>query len=154
MRDTARYRTVNSPFGPLRLTEIAGQVAALDWSGQGDADSPVLRQAEAELAGYFAGDVQCFTVPIRLAGTAFHRAFLQALIDIPFGETLTYGDLAKRLGVSSQAIGQACGANPIPILIPCHRVLSANDLGGYSGAGGIETKVALLKHEGAAGLLL
>ncbi len=73
---------------------------------------------------------------------------------IPFGETRTYGEIAAALGASAQAVGTACGANPIATLIPCHRVLGAASLGGYSGAGGIETKVALLRLEGAAGLLI
>ncbi len=73
---------------------------------------------------------------------------------IPFGETRTYGDLARALGVPAQAIGQACGANPVPVIVPCHRVLGAAGLGGYSAPGGVETKVALLRHEGAASLLL
>ncbi|MCB1350992.1 MAG: MGMT family protein, partial [Maritimibacter sp.] len=68
--------------------------------------------------------------------------------------TRTYGEIAADLGASAQAVGNACGANPIPILIPCHRVLGATGLGGYSGAGGIETKVALLRLEGAGGLLI
>ena len=67
---------------------------------------------------------------------------------------MTYGDLAKDLATPAQAIGQACGANTIPIIIPCHRVLGANNLGGFSGGTGIEDKVALLRHEGAAGLLI
>jgi methylated-DNA-[protein]-cysteine S-methyltransferase len=73
---------------------------------------------------------------------------------IPFGETRTYGDLAKDLGVPAQAIGQACGANPVPVIVPCHRILGASGLGGFSAPGGVETKVALLKHEGAASLLI
>ena len=94
-----------------------------------------------------------FDLPLDL-GTGFQRAFLAALIASPCGETRTYGDLARALGVSAQAIGQACGANRIPILIPCHRILGATGLGGYSGMGGVETKVALLRLEGAAGLLI
>lgn len=74
--------------------------------------------------------------------------------DIPLGETRTYGDLARDLSVPAQAIGQACGANPIPVIIPCHRILGSSGLGGFSGAGGVETKVWLLRHEGAAGLLI
>ncbi|MCB2130957.1 MAG: MGMT family protein, partial [Rhodobacteraceae bacterium] len=66
----------------------------------------------------------------------------------------TYGDLAKELGAPAQAIGQACGANPVPIIVPCHRILGAGGLGGFSAPGGIETKVALLRHEGAASLLI
>ena len=105
-------------------------------------------------AAYFAGRLRRFATPVAPRGSAFQQKFYQALCAIPYGETRTYGDLATELGVSAQAIGQACGANPIAIIIPCHRVLAANGLGGYSGAGGIEAKVALLKLEGAAGLLI
>jgi O-6-methylguanine DNA methyltransferase len=73
---------------------------------------------------------------------------------IPFGHTRSYGDLAREIGAPAQAIGQACGANPIPILIPCHRVLAANGLGGFSAKGGVESKVFLLRLEGAASLLI
>ena len=73
---------------------------------------------------------------------------------VPFGHTRTYGEIARDLGVPAQAVGGACGGNPIPILVPCHRVMGAKGLTGFSGAGGVETKVALLRHEGAAGLLI
>lgn len=73
---------------------------------------------------------------------------------IPYGETVTYGDIAKELGLPPQAVGQACGANSIPIVIPCHRVVGADGLGGFSARGGVETKVALLRHEGAYALLI
>ncbi len=76
------------------------------------------------------------------------------MLAIPWSETREYGDIARALGVPAQAVGGACGGNSIPVIIPCHRVLGAAGLGGYSGAGGIETKVWLLRHEGAAGLLL
>jgi len=154
MEPETRSLSLDSPVGPLCVTEMGGEVVSLSWTNAGHGDSPVLRQAKAELEAYFRGDLKAFTVPLRVVGTSFQRSFLKALIDIPFGETREYGDLARQLGVSPQAIGQACGANPIPILIPCHRVLSATGLGGFSGAGGVETKVALLKHEGAAGLLI
>ncbi|MGB4829380.1 MAG: MGMT family protein, partial [Paracoccaceae bacterium] len=78
----------------------------------------------------------------------------RAMAAIPYGETRTYGQIAHAVGAPAQAVGQACGANPIPILIPCHRVLGGNTLGGFSAPGGVETKVALLRHEGAAGLLI
>ena len=87
-------------------------------------------------------------------GSPLQRAVCDQMRAIPFGETRTYGDLAKALGAPPQAIGQACGGNPLPILIPCHRVLSARGLGGFSAPGGVETKVALLRHEGAGGLLI
>ena len=127
-------------------------------AGWGDApsatDDPILRLALSEIAAYFDGTLTQFSVPLRPEVSAFQGRFLQALQTIPFGETRTYGQLAKQLNTPAQAIGQACGANPIPLLIPCHRVLGATGLGGYSGTGGVETKVALLRHEGAGGLLL
>ena len=73
---------------------------------------------------------------------------------IHYGETITYGELATRLGSSAQAAGVACGGNPFPLIIPCHRVLAANGIGGYSGEGGIETKITLLKLEGGFPWLL
>ena len=145
---------IDSPLGPLTLVEDAGEIAALRWGGTpGPAPTPPLEEAAGQLAGYFAGTCTAFDLPLRL-GEGFPGAFRRALTEIPFGETRTYGDLAKALGVTPQAIGQACGANPLPILVPCHRVLGTGHLGGYSAPGGIETKVTLLRHEGAAGLLL
>ena len=144
----------NSPLGPLGADAEDGRITRLRW-GPGDLRAGSLAdRLRDELAAYFAGRLTRFSVPLNIAGTAFQQAFLTALTDIPFGQTRTYGELALQLGVSAQAIGQACGANPIPILIPCHRVLGARDLGGFSGPRGIEDKVALLRHEGAAGLLI
>ncbi len=146
---------LDSPVGRLALTETDGAITALDWR---DVDAPpdtaLMKEAAGQLAAYFAGDLSAFTLPLAPRGSPFQQMFYHALCAIPFGDTRTYGDLATDLGVSAQAIGQACGANPIPILIPCHRVLSASGLGGFSGAGGVETKVALLRLEGAGSLLL
>ncbi|MCK0095460.1 methylated-DNA--[protein]-cysteine S-methyltransferase [Yoonia sp. F2084L] len=145
----------NSPVGALGADAADGAVTALHWGRDGTlTDGPLYQKMADELAAYFAGDLQQFETPVAPRGNAFQQRFYAALCAIPYGETRTYGDLAKELDVSAQAIGQACGANPIAILIPCHRVLAANGLGGYSGAGGIEAKVALLKLEGAAGLLI
>lgn len=145
----------DTPLGTLTLSASKGAITAVEWRKSGVTDAaPVFAQAFDELTAYFMRERQDFTVPLAPGGTAFQQSFYAALLAIPFGETRSYGDLAKDLGVSAQAIGQACGANPIPIFIPCHRVLAANGLGGYSGAGGIETKVALLKLEGAASLLI
>jgi methylated-DNA-[protein]-cysteine S-methyltransferase len=91
---------------------------------------------------------------LRVKGTDFQRDVCDAMSAIPFGYTRTYGEIAKDLGVPAQAVGQACGGNPIAVIIPCHRVMGAKGLTGFSGAGGVETKVALLRHEGAAGLLI
>ena len=90
-------------------------------------------------------------MPLQVDGADFQRAVCAAMSAIPFGETRSYGDIARDLGGAAQPVGNACGANPIPVIIPCHRVLAANGLGGFSGAGGVETKVALVRHEGAAG---
>ena len=146
---------LNTPTGPFWIEAEDGAIVRAGW---GDApaltDNPVLQQALAEISAYFARHLTAFTVPLRPKVSGFQATVLQALIGIRFGETRTYGQLAKQLNTPAQAIGQACGANPVPLLIPCHRVLGATSLGGYSGAGGVETKVALLRHEGAGGLLL
>ena len=76
------------------------------------------------------------------------------MLAIPLGQTRTYGDIAKDLETYGQPVGQACGANTIPIIVPCHRVLSATGIGGFSGEGGVETKIRLLKHEGGYPYLL
>lgn len=134
---------------------MGGSITTLDWIDAGPrAQDGVLGQTSDELEAYFSGALKDFSVPLAPEGSDFQLKFWRALCAIPFGETRTYGDLATDLGVPAQAIGQACGSNPIPILIPCHRVLAANSLGGFSGAGGVEAKVALLKLEGAASLLI
>lgn len=146
---------MDSPVGPLTVVVENDSVVALDWvRPQRDDDHPVLQAALAQLTEYFAGERQDFDLPLAPKTTAFQQTFGQALCTIPYGETRTYGDLAKQMNRPAQAIGQACGANPIAILIPCHRVLAANGLGGYSGAGGVETKVKLLQLEGAGSFLL
>ena len=146
---------IDSPVGPLGFDVADNAVTKLDWGHPGNlSEGPLADQLRTQLGEYFAGTRTAFSVPVDHRGSVFQTGFYAALCAIPYGETRTYGDLAKELGVSAQAIGQACGGNPIAILIPCHRVLGADNLGGYSGVGGIETKVALLKLEGAAGLLL
>ncbi|MBO6882297.1 MAG: methylated-DNA--[protein]-cysteine S-methyltransferase [Marivita sp.] len=147
-------QALESPLGPLTLIADAVGITALEGRDGRRDGTPVLVQAAAQLSEYFSGERQDFTVPIHLTGSEFQRSVCAAMSAIPVGETRTYGDLAGQLGVPAQAIGQACGGNPIPILVPCHRVLGATGLGGYSGDGGVETKIWLLKHEGAAGLLI
>ncbi|MEM6277044.1 MAG: methylated-DNA--[protein]-cysteine S-methyltransferase [Pseudomonadota bacterium] len=157
MQRDAQIVGLDSPLGPIRLTSSGGEIVAVDWrSGPSlsSAHGGVLHEAARQLDAYFAGELQEFSLPLGLGPGAFQARFQAALIAIPYGQTRSYGDLAAQLGVSAQAAGQACGANRLPILVPCHRVLAANALGGYSGAGGVETKVALLKLEGAAGLLI
>ena len=142
-----------SPFGALRLAANDRAVTRLTWAGEAGTAAPghaVLAQAVAQLEEYFAGTRRDFDLPLEPAGTAFQKTVCRAISAIPYGETRTYGDLARDLGVEAQPIGQGCGGNPIAILIPCHRVMAADGkLGGFSGGGGTETKLALLRHEGA-----
>jgi methylated-DNA-[protein]-cysteine S-methyltransferase len=150
-----KYRTVHTQFGDLTLTEEDGAITALNWTRITHQDkSEVLDEAAAQLAAYDAGTREDFDLPLRVNGSAFQQDVCAAMSAIPFGYTLTYGDIAKQLGVPAQAVGQACGGNPIPVIIPCHRVMGAKGLTGFSGRGGVETKVALLRHEKAAGLLI
>lgn len=149
-------RSLDTQFGTLCLTEDNGAITRVGWTTPPSQDaSPLLDQAIAELAAYVAGELTEFTTPVRVDASPFQQDVCAAMQAIPFGDTCTYGDIAKTLGVTAQAVGQACGANPIPVIIPCHRVMGANGkLVGFSGAGGVETKVALLRHERAGGFLI
>jgi methylated-DNA-[protein]-cysteine S-methyltransferase len=145
--------TLITPLGPVTLRQSGDRIVALDWTAAEPEETPLLAEAAAQLAAYFEGRLTTFNLPLDF-GAGLHEKVRRAMHAIPFGETLTYGDIARRIEVPAQAVGQACGANPIPILIPCHRVLGAKTLGGFSAKGGVETKVWLLRHEHAAGLLI
>lgn len=147
-------KTVDSPVGLLRIIEKDDAIVAMDWGQGRDDDTPLLHLAADQLAQYFEGEREVFDLPLRVEGSEFQQAVCDAMLAIPFGYTRTYGEIAKDLGVPAQAVGGACGGNPIPIIIPCHRVMGAKGLTGFSGAGGVETKVALLRLEGAGGFLL
>ena len=150
-----KHRAVTTQFGSLILTEEGDALIALRWGTSAvQESSPLLEEATAQIAAYDAGTLRAFDLPWRVAGSDLQQAVCAQIAAIPFGETVTYGDIAKRLGVGAQAVGQACGRNPVPLVIPCHRVMGARGLTGFSGGDGIETKVALLRHEGAAGLLI
>ncbi|MDA8584794.1 methylated-DNA--[protein]-cysteine S-methyltransferase [Rhodobacteraceae bacterium] len=146
--------TTQSPLGPLTLTEKDGAITHLDWGGDATDETELLRNATEQLNQYFEGKRTEFTLPLAPKATPSQQRFLDALSVIPFGDTKTYGEMAKTLGISAQAAGQSCGNNPIAILIPCHRVTGTGNLGGFSAPDGIEKKVALLKLEGAASLLI
>ncbi len=151
----ALQRSIQTQFGVLTVTEETGAIKRLSWGAVADQHrSDLLDAATRQLASFDTGALTEFTLPLRVGGSDFLRAVCDAISAIPFGETRTYGDIAKDLNAPAQAVGQACGQNPIPVIIPCHRVMGAKGLTGYSGAGGIETKIALLRHEGAAGLLI
>lgn len=144
-----------TPVGPLTVTSNGRAITRVAWDGTDTNDTrPELTEALRQLDAYFAGTLKAFDLPLAVKAADFQVSVCEVMQAIPFGETLTYGDIAKRLGVPAQAVGQACGGNPIPVIIPCHRVLGATTLGGYSGDGGVDTKVWLLRHEGAAGLLI
>jgi methylated-DNA-[protein]-cysteine S-methyltransferase len=145
--------SVAGPFGPMTLIEEQGKIAALDWRADPGAGSALLREAARQLLAYFEKRLTVFDLPVAL-GTGLQGKVNAAMAAIPFGETRSYGDLSREIGAPAQAIGQACGANRLPILIPCHRILGHKGLGGFSAPGGVETKVWLLRHEGAAGLLI
>ena len=142
--------SLHSPVGDITISEADGRIVALDWGwGRDQSATPLLEAAREQLNAYFDGRLDKFDLPVDPSGSRFQRDVWQQMCEIPSGATKTYGDIANALNNTARAVGQACGANPIPIIIPCHRVLAASGLGGYSGSGGIETKVAFLQLEGA-----
>jgi methylated-DNA-[protein]-cysteine S-methyltransferase len=144
-----------TPLGRIGLVEKGGAITRLLWDAENTGiRSDVLKEGLRQLEAFFNGDLHTFNLPLAPVGTEFQQAVWDRLLAIPFGATRTYGDLALSLASPARTVASACGANPIPIIIPCHRVVAAGGLGGYSGHGGIETKVWLLKHEGAASLLI
>ncbi len=142
--------SIPSPVGQLTIDETEGAIVAIRWAGAPSGNgSPLLAEAARQLAAYFDGKLQHFDLPLAPAGSPFEARVWEAMRAIPYGETRSYGDLATAVGSAPRAIGRACGKNPIPIVIPCHRVLAKGGLGGYSGAGGLATKERLLAIEGA-----
>ena len=143
---------VQSPLGPLTLSAAEAALTGVAFGDRldgADAPSPVLEQAARELEEYFAGERRAFTVPLAPEGTVFQKQVWDELRKIPYGETVSYKDIAVRLGKpgAAVAVGQANSKNPIPIIIPCHRVIGANGkMVGYTG--GVHIKKALLAVEG------
>jgi methylated-DNA-[protein]-cysteine S-methyltransferase len=154
------YKTMESPVGPLKLVGSDSGLAAIVWANDRprrvrleeaaeDRHHPVLVETERQLNEYFAGKRTTFTLPLDFRGTPFQKKVWQVMCDIPFGETRTYGELATQIGEPKavRAVGAANGKNPIAIIGPCHRVISASSkLTGY--AGGLEAKALLLRLEG------
>ncbi|MCU1443369.1 MAG: methylated-DNA--[protein]-cysteine S-methyltransferase [Cryobacterium sp.] len=163
MTSTALFLTrVPSPIGRLELTADADNILSLSIERGGhlpleqlpENSSPLLEEAARQLDQYFAGDRQAFDLPVRFTGgSAFQRSVWNRLASLCFGEFISYGALGVEVGKpgSARAIGGAVGANPIPIIVGCHRVLASNGrITGYSGGEGAPTKVWLLAHEGIA----
>jgi methylated-DNA-[protein]-cysteine S-methyltransferase len=140
---------MHSPIGDLTISAEDGALVALDWGWARDQSSDaLLDRAKAQLEAYFDGKAETFDLPLSPAGTAFQQRVWTLMQTISYGKTMSYGEMADTLSSAARAVGMACGANPIPVIIPCHRVLAASGMGGYSGEGGVETKVALLRLEG------
>ncbi len=148
MTEPAFRAAITGPFGPVTLAERGGRVERLDWGWVDDAPTPLLAEALRQVQAYFDRRLTRFDLPFDW-GEGLNAAVRRAMADIPMGETRTYGQIARMVGAPAQAVGQACGSNPLPILIPCHRVTGTNWFGGFSAPGGVETKAALLRHEGA-----
>ena len=148
---------IDSPIGALHLVASDSGLRRISWphevhtehDGLGPDDAhPVLADAAQQLAEYFAGDRREFDLPLDLDGTDFQRQAWLALADVPYGETVSYGEQAERIGRpgASRAVGAANAKNPVPIVLPCHRVVGADgSLTGF--AGGLELKRKLLAHE-------
>lgn len=152
---------VNSPIGRLEITARGDAVVGLTIECAGrlphestpEKKSKVLSLAAKQLAEYFAGKRRDFDVPVALDGTTFQRSVWGVLDNIPFGQVRSYGDVGMSTGraTAGRAVGGAVGANPVPIIVPCHRVLASDGrITGYSGGNGISTKAWLLDHEGIA----
>ena len=150
---------IPTPFGPAELYCTDNHVSQLrlflapnESQHPEELDQPLGTQVEQALSAYFESGQRLPKFPLMPAGSEYCQTVWQRLVEIPFGQTLTYGELAKQLSSGPRAIAQACRRNPIPLLIPCHRVVAATGIGGYSGAvtgPRVEFKRWLLKHEAA-----
>jgi methylated-DNA-[protein]-cysteine S-methyltransferase len=158
---SAASRVIESPVGPLLLVARDGALAELwmtpfalpqDDEPAQPADADVLDAAERQLGEYFDGRLTAFDLPLSLDGTDFQRSVWGELVKIPFGERISYGELARRVGRpgSARAVGLANGRNPVSIIVPCHRVVGSDGtLTGYGG--GLDRKAWLLDHEARQG---
>ena len=140
--------SMHAPIGDLTISAEDYIIVSLDWGwAQEQNTSTLLQDAKSQLNDYFDGLRKNFDLPLEPPGTKFQQRVWSMMEQVSYGKTITYGALAKAVGSSARAVGMACGANPIPIIIPCHRVVAANAMGGYSGEGGVETKRVLLHLE-------
>lgn len=143
-------KTVITPLGTLKVHELAGQLTELSWddSAADEGSSTLLDKTAAQLEAYFSGKTRDLKLPYDLAGTPFQKQVWQQIAAIPYGVTRTYKDLAQALKTSPRPVGTACGRNPLPLVVPCHRVLGSDgSLHGFSGGEGLATKAALLSLE-------
>lgn len=146
-----RCRIIETPVGPLTLLGDSDALREIRFGRvEGDpSDCALLTDAAAQLEAYFSGARRAFSIPLRPEGTPFQRAVWQALAEIPYGQTASYGDIARRIGrpKACRAVGGAIHRNPIPVIIPCHRVIGSDgSLTGF--APGLDKKIVLLQLEG------
>jgi methylated-DNA-[protein]-cysteine S-methyltransferase len=147
---------MDSPIGRLAIHTREGKVVQVDYAVRNAVTrvltDPLHKQIKRQLLAYFVKPSSPFTLPLELSGTPFQQKVWQALQAIPVSQTVSYGDLANRLHTSPRAVGNACRNNPIPLIVPCHRVVAKDHIGGFSGATSgsqIDRKRWLLRHEGA-----
>lgn len=144
--------TLDSPVGRITVRSENGEITRLSWTPDaalaGPERSNLMSETVSQLNAYFSGSLTKFDLPLAPAGTNFQKSVWNEMLKIPIGRTRTYGEVALTLGSAARAVGNACGANPVPIIIPCHRILAGNGMGGFSGAGGVATKQTLLDLEG------
>lgn len=152
--------SLHTPVGDLSVSEEDGAIVAIDWGwGSDQTETVLLRRARDVLHAYFDGELVDFDFPLAPVGATPYRSRVwRALQGIPPGEVRTYGDIVRVAGGSPRSVGMANASNPIPIFIPCHRVVAGNGIGGYSGGDGVPTKRFLLAleartHPGHAPLL-
>ena len=144
------------PFGPLGIRSAGAELSELIFlapdSTLQEPENDTARAAAVALHAWFDDPAAALALPLRACGTPFQRRVWAAISAIPAGQTRSYGELARQLGSAARAVGQACGANPFPLIVPCHRVTSAQGLGGFAHSSGgwlLEVKRWLLRHEGA-----
>ena len=143
--------SLHTPLGDLTVSAEDEAIVAVDWGwGRDQTETPTLLRAREQLQAYFDRQRRCFDLPLAPPGSQYRRRVWAALCAIPPGQTRTYAEIARVVGGSPRSVGQANGANPIPVLIPCHRVVATVGLGGYSGGDGLDTKRFLLQLESRA----
>lgn len=148
-------KSIETPFGRMLLVQEGECLMRFGWRDAPAADrSPLLAEAAEQLKAYFGGALRTFDLPLAYGCSEFQAAACDVMARIPYGSTITYTDMARQLGTTPRAAGGACGGNPFPVIVPCHRVLAARGVGGYSGGAGIETKIGLLRLENAVPWLI
>lgn len=153
MNADVNWLSFPSPVGTLTAFAVNNAVVALEWGKPEPSEqtpTDLLATVRSQMNAYFDGKLERFNLPLSPVGTEFQRRVWTAMAEIPYGQTQTYGELADAVGGVARAVGGACGMNPIPIILPCHRVVGrGGKLTGFSGGAGPESKAFLLKLEGA-----